>query len=241
MRRELLLLLLAPAALVAQQAGAPDLAARRARLQRELDPATFAAVTRVVDGASRRGIPEEPLVNKALEGVVMRRPADRIRVGVEKLAERMELARQALAPASARDVEAGAEALGVGVPAATLKELRAIRPRESVSVELGVLAQLVASGVPVARASARITELMRNGARPQQILALGSQVGADVEQGMQPEGALDTRARGIFAGNFTGAAAADARNAEGALTPPTAGNSRPPSTTPPRSRAPRRP
>jgi len=219
MRRALLAVaLLVPGAAGAQQAAVPDAARQRARLQRELDAATFAAVTQVVDRAGASGLPREPLLNKALESVLFRRPAPTIRSTVEKLAVRLDSARTALAPATPADIEAGAEALGAGVPARTLTSIRQLRPDASIAVELGVLAQLVNSGVPVDKASEKIIELMRQGSRRVQIVALGDSVRSDVASGSKPLEAFDARARGISVSNLAGSsAAADARNLEQAL------------------------
>lgn len=197
-------------AFVAADAQGPELATRRARLQRELDAATFAAVTKIVDGAPARGIPVEPLVNRALEGLTMKRPAPVIRSSVEKLAQRLEAARAALAPATPADVQAGAEALGVGVPATTLKEIRAVSPEAPLAVPLGVLTQLVASKVPVAKASAQVLELMRNRTRPEQLYSLSDDVARDVAiGGLDPEKALDVRVIGILSGSGTTATSAN--------------------------------
>lgn len=213
--RRLLALLatLAPLApLVAQQDGA----GRRARLQRELDPATFAAVTLVADSAARRGVPADLVLNKALEGTTMRRPAATIRRAVETYAARLEVARRALTPASPAELEAGAEALARGIGEGTLRELRAARPGATLRVELGVLVELIVTGrVPVARASAQVLDLVRRGAHPAQIFALGGDVARDVaERGYDPAQALEVRARGVLAGSGTAASATTLAPAE---------------------------
>lgn len=219
MRRAILAVaLLVPGVAGAQQAAVPDAARQRARLQRELDAATYAAVSQVVERAGERGLPREPLLNKALQSVLFKRPGTAIRSSVEKLAVRLDSARTALAPATSADIEAGAEALGAGVPAQTLTSIRQLRPDASVAVELGVLAQLVNSGVPVAKASEKIAELMRQGSRPVQIVALGDSVRSDVASGSKPIEAFDARARGITVSNVGGGSlAADGQNLEAAL------------------------
>lgn len=218
-RLTLALTLLVPGVLGAQQlAAAPDPARQRARLQRELDPTTYAAIARVVDGAQARGLPQEPLLNKALQSVFFKKPSATIRSSVERLAGRLDSASRALAPASPADIEAGAEALGAGVPAQTLTSIRQLRPAAPVAVELGVLAQLVNSGVPIAKASEKIVELMRQGSRPAQIVALGDSVRSDVADGTKPIEAFDARARGILAGTIGGSSvAADGLNVETSL------------------------
>lgn len=224
------LLVVAASPLAAQQ----DAAARRARLQRELDAATFAAVTRVADSAARRGLPAELVLNKALEGTMHRRPSATIRRAVESYTARLDDARRALAPATVIELEAGAGALAQGVAEGTLRQLREARPRAPLHVELGVLTQLVAGRVPVARASAQILDLVRRGTRPAQIHALGRDVAQDVAQGLEPADALDIRAVGVLVGSGTAATAADVAPAELTNTGSPGGRNTRPKAPPPR-------
>jgi len=128
--------------------------ARAARLDGKLDGETHAVVLRTLDSARTRGLPMEPLVDKALEGATKRAAGPRIQAAVSTLLGRLEAARDALAPnPTPRDITAGADALAYGATREALKAMRAIRPNESVAVPLGVLTQLVASGVPVGRAT----------------------------------------------------------------------------------------
>jgi len=241
--RVMVLVLVAPLALGAQS---PKADALRDRLQRSVDAATFAAVARVADDAVRRGLPSEPILNKALEGVTMRRPAPAIRTSVERLATRLDAARTALAPASAEDLAAGAEALANGVPSAILRDIRALRPTEPVNVPIGVLTQLVASKVPVQRAYERVAELMRSGTRPPQLVALGNEVAADVGSGTDPAASLDVRTRGILAGSggqATMPTTAPAENFGGGVTTGSSNDGRNLNNSgrPPAARPPRRP
>ena len=189
---------------------ASSAAAQDPRLEARLDPATRREVAAVIEQARGRGLPVEPLVDKALEGVAKRAPGPRIVSAVARLSERLEEARQALGPnATPAEVRAGAEALAAGVPDSALRELRAAAPGVSLAVPLGVLTQLVSRGVAVDRAAATVLDLVRRGARPAQLIALGDAVQEDIAQGMAPATALDVRLRGIL-GTLpqTGAAAA---------------------------------
>jgi hypothetical protein len=204
MRRPSLLLVVALVALVAPLGAGAQTSkadALRDRLQRSVDAATFAAVTRVADDAARRGLPAEPILNKALEGATMRTPAATIRTAVERVAARLDVARTALAPATPDEMVAGAYAIAAGVPSATLREIRKLQPDEPVHVPVGVLTQLVASKVPVQRAYERVAELMRSGTRPPQLIALGNEVADDVDGGRDPIASVDVRTRGILAGS----------------------------------------
>jgi hypothetical protein len=85
---------------------------------------------------------------------------------------------------------------------ATRESLRAIRAaggNQPLSVALGVLTQLVASGVPAQRASQAVVQLMKRGASGEQLAALGNNVNLDVANGTAASSALDTRARGLSA------------------------------------------
>jgi len=171
-----------------------------ARLGGRLDSATQAIVLRSVDSARSRGLPVDPLVDKALEGATKRAAGPRIQAAVSALLRRLELARDALAPnPGPRDIAAGADALAYGATREALATMRAIRPNESVAVPLGVLTQLVASGVPVSRATRAVADLLRHGARDEQLIALNDDVRSYVAAGASPEAALDVRARGLTA------------------------------------------
>jgi len=188
-----LALFLLPCRLVAQDA-------RAARLEGKLDVETQAVVLRTLDSARTRGLPTEPLVDKALEGATKRAAGSRIQSAVSSLLGRLEAARDALAPnPSPRDITAGADALAFGATREALKAMRAIRPNESVAVPLGVLTQLVASGVPVRRATRVVADLLRRGARDEQLIALNDDVRSYVAAGASPEVALDVRTRGLNA------------------------------------------
>jgi len=178
--------------------GAQD--ARSARLDGKLDGETQAVVLRTLDSARTRGLPVEPLVDKALEGATKRAAGPRIQAAVEMLMRRLEMARDALAPnPGPRDIAAGADALAYGAPREALVTMRAIRPNESIAVPLGVLTQLVASGVPVARATRVVADLLRRGARDEQLIALNNDVRNFVAAGVSPQAALDVRMRGLNA------------------------------------------
>jgi hypothetical protein len=189
----LIALLGLPLRLVAQDA-------RNARLNGKLDVETQAAVIRTLDSAQTRGLPIEPLVDKALEGATKHAAGPRIEAAVSMLMQRLEVARSALAPnPGPRDIAAGADALAYGATREALATMRAIRPNESVAVPLGVLTQLVASGVPVARATRVVADLLRRGAKDEQLIALNNDVRSFIAAGASPQAALDVRTRGLNA------------------------------------------
>jgi hypothetical protein len=173
-------------------------AASLTRLEKTLDADTYRAVAQVIEGARARALPTEPLVDRALEGAMKRAPGTRIRAAVSALAQRLEVARSALAPSpTAADIAAGAGALSVGVPHQTLRTIRSIQPDRPVAVPLGVLTELVARSVPVDQAATLVVQLLRRGATPMQLVSLGEDVQRDIAAGIEPGAAFDLRTRGV--------------------------------------------
>lgn len=158
------------------------------------------AVEREIASAAAKGLPTQPLVSKAMEGVTKQASGERIREAVSSLAKRLEQARVLLAPSpSIAELTSGAEALAIGVPASMVKQIRAAWPApQSVVMPLDVLTELMARKVPAKHAFEQITALMLRGATPSQIAALGSSVQADVAAGLAPDAALEVRARGVM-------------------------------------------
>jgi hypothetical protein len=164
----------------------------------ELDSATQAAVVREVALARTRGLPVQPLIAKVREGQIKRATPDRIRRAVAALATRLDSARTALGTTSSTpEVIAGADAIAAGVDMASLRLLRAASGTRDVSAPLGALAQLVASGVPLRRATQMILELVKRDARPSEMLAFGIAVESDVGAGVPAEESAVFRLRAI--------------------------------------------
>lgn len=166
-----------------------------------LDRDVAAHLVRIVDSARARGLPTEPIVAKISQGVLFHSPADRIVVAAQSVVARLDDARLALAPKPTQsDIAAGENALGVdGVTKAALQMVRATSPNRPVAVPLGLLAQLVASKVPVSRATKIVTDLIKRGATDPQLLALGNNVDADVLHGARAMASLDVRLQGLNA------------------------------------------
>ena len=165
------------------------------------DGAARDAIRATVAAADSRGVPTAPLFTKVQEGVAKQAAPSRIADAVRLLATRLTTATEALAVAlSADEVAAGAEALQVGVPAPTLRELRKRWATTPLTVPLGVMTQMVASGVPVSRASSQVRLLLERGATPTQLVALTNSVQADVASGMAPDVAFTLRSSGLLSG-----------------------------------------
>lgn len=189
----------AAGALLVALAGSRAGAQQEARVSAIRDDATRSVVVEQLSLAKEHGVPTEPLLSKALEGVAKKASSASIRAAMDNLQKRLRKANDLLAPsASVDELSAGADALYVGVHDKTLKQMRQAAPRRSIAVELGVLTELVARQVPEAKASKMVLDLMARGATGAQLTALNSAVQNDVAAGLTPEAALDRHGRGIM-------------------------------------------
>ncbi len=163
-----------------------------ARLAGRVSPDVQRAVVAVAADAARRGLPVEPLIQKAIEGGAKGVPADRITAAVRTLARRLSEAQDALRakgqPAPSADlVEGGAEALGAGLDAGQVRDLvlASHAPYEP-ALTLRVAATLAAIGVPPQQAVGLLEGMIAAGRDPADLVALPGQVLAGVERGATP-------------------------------------------------------
>ncbi len=191
--RRFLLITLVPCAATSVAQG------QASRLDAITDVGLRRAVEREVVSARSLGLPVSLLIAKANEGIAKRATSKRITEAVAALGKRLEVARDQLAPSPSEDeISAGADALYVGVPARMLKKMRTDWPDRSLALPLGVLTELVAKGLPAARAARTVADLMARGASNVQLVTLAQSVQGDVAAGWAPEAALDLRARGVM-------------------------------------------
>jgi hypothetical protein len=149
------------------------------RLRGQVDTPTYASLHNVFDSARAAGLPPEPLVDKALEGVAKHADGDRIVAVVRDMETRLAAARTALGGyGTADELSAGTAALRAGISPATLAELRRVRHNEQVTIPLAVAAELVARGVRPDSASAEVLRLAAAGARDVELAALPRSVAA---------------------------------------------------------------
>jgi len=182
----------------ASKASAQDVATSSA-LEGLADANAQAALRAMLDGAAAKGIPTSPLVTKVREGIAKGATPDRIRTVAAALMQRLETAAAALAPTRAtEEVSAGADALQTGIPATTLRDMRKVWPDKPLTVPLGVLTELVQSGVPHANATKRVRELLVKGATTAQLAALGTNVRNDIAAGLAPDASMELRSKGVL-------------------------------------------
>ena len=150
----------------------PAIAAQDPRLER-LDSLTRTQVEAVLTTARNRGLPPEPLVQKALEGSSKKAPGSRIVAAVETLLADLTRAQQGLGrSASADELVAGAAALRAGATLQMVDQIRRSERDGGVAVPLAVFADLVAGGMTVDAAWHSVAELAQKGGDEEEFLEL---------------------------------------------------------------------
>jgi hypothetical protein len=168
----------------------------RARAEQVLPPEVFRDLVTLADEMAPNGIPDEPLFNKALEGMAKRVPPDRLLPAVRAYAGRLGQARGALgAGAGVPLLVAGADALQRGVTRDALRSLPADRPRSPMA--LLVLAELVESGVPTDRAIAIVRQAMQQQTADARMLDIPARVRRLIREGATPREAVDRVRRAL--------------------------------------------
>lgn len=198
MRAIALIVALALGAALSRGLAAQDVAAR---LEGRVAPDVQRAVLGVAADAAAKGLPVEPLVQKAIEGGAKGVPPDRIIAAVRAVAARLAEAARALRGADLRApsgdvVEGGADALNAGLSAAQVTDLaRASRPPYDPALTLRVAATLAALGVPPKQVLDLVSGVMSAGRGPTELLALPDQVEAGIARGATPAQAAAGLAR----------------------------------------------
>ncbi len=163
------------------------------RLQGRVPEEIRAEIEILLDSAKARGIPTEPLVDRALEGATKGASAGLILAAVRRLDDELLEAREALGPASSGpEIVAGASALRAGADADDLEALRMLRVNQSLTIAAAVLADLVAVGVPADTAAAAVIALA-GGAEDVEYIAFRRNVERDISLGASPVSALGVR------------------------------------------------
>jgi rhodanese-related sulfurtransferase len=176
------------------------------QLDGRVSPDVRKAVVTIAADAAARGLPVEPLVEKAIEGGAKGVPADRVIAAVRALAGRLGDAMSALRAAgvaapSGDVVEGGADALNAGLTGSDVRDLvRVSRPPYDPSLTLRVAATLVALGVPAQQALQLVNAMIAAGRSPGDLLTLPAEVQAGVGRGATPSQAAAGLARAAAAG-----------------------------------------
>lgn len=200
----LLAIAAAPLALKDAVAGAQqqDIASR---LAGRVSPEVAALVQQLAADAAARGLPVDPLIQKAIEGGAKGVSPDRVAIAVRGVAAQLDAAAGALREGglTAPDTEAiaaGGFALNAGLRGRDVAELaRVSGSTYGAAVTLRVAGTLAALGVPAAETVALVSETIRAGRRPGDLLALPGRVQADVARGATPAQAAAGLARAAAA------------------------------------------
>jgi hypothetical protein len=179
----------------------------KARAQQALPAQIYQGLEALAAEVAREGIPDEPLFNKALEGVAKRVPADQILPALNQYAGQLRLARSAFGGVGNGPLlVAGADAIQRGVDTDLLRRLgqrEENSPGPSPMAVL-VLADLVEAGVPAERALGVLREAMRKRTGEQQMLGISGRVRQLMRQGQSPQDAAEQVRRALQRGRGGG-------------------------------------
>ncbi len=169
------------------------------RLVGRLPEATKIEVDRILDAARLLGLPIEPLVDRALEGVAKGAPPALILSAVARLRDELKTARSAFGPAaSVGEITAGASALRAGATSGDLAQLRRLRSGHQLTVAAAVLADLVTAGVPADTATGAVLALA-GGVDDADYVSFRRSVQQDIALGASPAAALGVRLKSLVA------------------------------------------
>jgi hypothetical protein len=176
------------------------------RLDGRVPPQVRQAVVKIAADAAARGLPVDPLVEKAIEGGAKGVPADRVIAAVRALAGRMGDAMTALreggVSAPTGDVvEGGADAINAGLSNHDVQDLvRASRPPYDPALTLRVAATLAALGVPANQVLQLVEAMISAGRSPGDLMGLPAEVETGISHGATPAQAAAGLTRAAAAG-----------------------------------------
>jgi len=159
------------------------------RLGGRVSPEVAALVQQLATSAAARGLPVDPLIQKAIEGSAKGVPADRVAIALRALSGQLDAAAAALKRAGAAQpdtdaIAAGAFALNAGLSGGNVTALAlASRPSNNVAATLRVASTLAAMGVPAAEVVELVTQVIASGGGTNEVLGLPAEVMAGVSRG----------------------------------------------------------
>jgi len=163
-----------------------------ARLDGRVPADVARAVEAIAAGARARGLPVEPLIQKAIEGSAKGVPAERVVEAVRVLAGRLDEAQGALREAGLETpgpevVEGGAYALTAGLTAPQVRDLvRVSRPSYDPALTLHVAATLTALGVPPEQSLQVMERRIQARQNANELLDLPNEVEVEMARGATP-------------------------------------------------------
>jgi len=175
------------------------------RAKAALPAETGRALEQTIATARARGLPTEPLVDKALEGTAKHAPANLILEAVRRrldLLARADGALRPFGPPAAGDVTSVADALQRGISDDVVKRVRAgAKPDEPVGLAVHTLADLLDRGVPVDVAFDVLSSWREHGANADELRQIPAAVDRLLKDGATPGAAGRAVAASASAGS----------------------------------------
>jgi hypothetical protein len=161
------------------------------RLDGRVAPQVAALVQELGTAAATRGLPVDPLIQKAIEGSAKGVPVERVSAAVRLVVAQLDSAAAALREAgTASDtlaIAAGAFAINAGLSGHDITALaRTGSATPALTVGLRVAGTLVAMGVPPAEDIGLISTKLRAGQPASDLLALPASVQSEIARGVAP-------------------------------------------------------
>jgi len=183
-----------------QQAGASI----AQRLAGRVSPELASLVVELGTAASARGLPIDPLIEKAIEGSAKGVPAERVATAVRLVAMQLDTAAAALREGGAvpdtLEIAAGGFAITAGLSGSDITALaRTGAKAPALTVGLRVAGTLAALGVPPAEDIGLVSVTLRSGEPSADLLLLPAHVQSEVAKGVTPAQAAAGLARAAAA------------------------------------------
>ena len=176
------------------------------RLTGRVPPEIAALVQELGSAAASRGLPVDPLIQKAIEGNAKAIPADRVASAIRGVFAQLDSAAAALrdagvaSPVDTVEIAAGGFAITAGLRGRDIAELaRTGRPTSDVIVGLRVAGTLAAMGVPREETVRLVGTSLRAQHAPGELLALPGRVQSEMARGATPAQAAAGLARAAAA------------------------------------------
>jgi hypothetical protein len=185
----IIVLVTLPLSLLAlQQQGGAGIAAR---LAGRVSPEVAALVVELGTAASARGLPVDPLIQKAIEGGAKGVPSERVAAAVRLVVLELDTAAAALREGGVVSdtlvIAAGEFAITAGLSGNDITALARIgASTAALTVGLRVAGTLSAMGVPTAETIGLISIKLRSGEPAGDLLLVPAQVQAEVARGVTP-------------------------------------------------------
>ena len=172
-------------------------------------------------------VPDEPLVDYALEGTQTGGNPQVILTGVRKWARDLRRARHLLGPNAKEDeVSAGAQAIRAGVDERHLTRIRESRKEQRFASALSTMAYIISRGVPADTAANVLINVALASASDAEIRTLQDEIDRDISGGTPPGMSAVAREQGLLDAISAGRGGADGV-APGTALPSTRGTARP--------------